>query len=129
MLSTNECAAIGDTQVTQQSWSKKQCQQWNWKAGQAGSVQLQNSLNPELCVMVKEDALAAGADLVLGNCAAKSSQWALQLLANGAVSLVSYHTKQVIDLPGCSLFDGVALKQAPALSDAICQQFQLRAAD
>lgn len=129
VLSTNECAATDDTQVTQQSWSKKQCQQWNWKAGQAGFIQLQNSLNPELCVMVKEDALAAGADLVLGNCAAKSSQWALQLLANGAVSLLSQHTKQVVDLPSCSLFDGVGLKQTPEQSDAICQQFQLRAVD
>lgn len=129
VLSTKECTATGDTQVTQQSWSKKQCQQWNWKVGQAGSVQLQNSLNPELCVIVKDDALAAGADLLLGNCAAKSSQWALQLLANGAVSLLSQHTKQVVDLPSCSLFDGVGLKQVPEQSDAICQQFQLRAVD
>ncbi|CAI3794198.1 family 43 glycosylhydrolase [Rheinheimera sp. MM224] len=129
VLSTQDCAADSDTQVTQQSWSKQGCQQWNWKAGQAGSVQLQNSLNPELCVIVKDDALAAGADLVLGNCAAKSSQWALQLLANGAVSLLSQHTKQVVDLPSCSLFDGVGVKQTPEQSDAICQQFQLRAAD
>ena len=129
VLSTDNCAAKSGVFVTQQGWTKQQCQQWNWKAGQAGSVQLQNSQNPQLCVQVKEDALAAGADLLLGNCAAKSSQWSLQLLANGAVSLLSLHTKQVIDLPGCSLFDGEVLKQAPALSDAICQQFQLRSAD
>jgi GH43 family beta-xylosidase len=129
VLSTKECAATDDTQVTQQSWSKQGCHQWNWKAGQAGFIRLQNSLNPELCVMVKEDALAAGADLVLGNCAAKSSQWALQLLANGAVSLVSHHTKQLVDLPGCSLFDGVKLTQAPEQQSSICQQFQLRAVD
>ncbi|MGY5796541.1 family 43 glycosylhydrolase [Rheinheimera faecalis] len=129
VLSTKECAATGDTQVTQQSWTKQACQQWNWKAGQGGSVQLQNSLNPELCVIVKDDALAAGADLVLGNCAAKSSQWALQLVVNGAVSLLSQHTKQVVDLPSCSLFDGVGVKQTPEQSDAICQQFQLRAVD
>lgn len=129
VLSTKECAATGDTQVTQQSWTKQACQQWNWKAGQAGFIQLQNSLNPELCLMVKEDALAAGADLLLGNCAAKSSQWALQLLANGAVSLLSQHTKQRGDLPGCSLFDGVKLIQAPEQQGSICQQFQLRAVD
>lgn len=38
-------------------------------------------------------------------------------------------TEQAIDLPGCCLFDGEVLKQAPALSDSICQQFQLRSAD
>lgn len=129
VLSTEGCAADNDALVTQQSWTKQGCQQWNWKAGQAGFIQLQNSLNPELCLMVKEDALAAGADLVLGNCAAKSSQWALQLLSNGAVSLVSQHTKQLVDLPGCSLFDGVKLTQAPNQPDSVCQQFQLRAVD
>ncbi len=129
VLSTEDCAAGNDTLVTQQSWSKQGCQQWNWKAGQAGYVQLQNSLNPELCVMVKDDALAAGADLVLGNCATKSSQWALQLLTNGAVSLLSPHTKQRVDLPSCSLYDEVTLKQAPVQPDAGCQQFQLRAVD
>lgn len=129
VLSTENCTTNSGALVTQQSWSKQQCQQWNWKAGQAGYVQLQNSLNPELCVMVKDDALAAGADLVLGNCATKSSQWALQLLTNGAVSLLSTHTKQRVDLPSCSLFDGVGLKQTPEQSDAICQQFQLRAVD
>lgn len=129
VLSTEDCTAGNNTLVTQQSWSKQGCQQWNWKAGQAGYVQLQNSQNPELCLIVKDDALATGADLVLGNCAAKSSQWALQLLTNGAVSLLSQHTKQVVDLPSCSLFDGVGLKQTPEQSDAICQQFQLRTAD
>jgi len=129
VLSTEDCTAGNNTLVTQQSWNKQGCQQWNWKAGQAGYVQLQNSLNPELCLIVKDDALATGADLVLGNCAAKSSQWALQLLTNGAVSLLSQHTKQVVDLPSCSLFDGVGLKQTPEQSDAICQQFQLRTAD
>ncbi len=129
VLSTEDCTAGNNTLVTQQSWSKQGCQQWTWKAGQAGYVQLQNSLNPELCLIVKDDALATGADLVLGNCATKSSQWALQLLANGALSLLSQHTKQVVDLPSCSLFDGVGVKQAPEQSDAICQQFQLRTAD
>lgn len=129
VLSTEDCTAWNNTLVTQQSWSKQGCQQWTWKAGQAGYVQLQNSLNPELCLIVKDDALAPGADLVLGNCATKSSQWALQLLANGALSLLSQHTKQVVDLPSCSLFEGVGVKQAPEQSDAICQQFQLRTAD
>ena len=129
VLSTQGCAATSDTRLTQQSWSNQSCQQWSWKAGQTGFIQLQNSLNPQLCVVVKDDALASGADLILGSCAAKSSQWALQLLANGAVSLVSQHTKHLIDVPGCSLFDAVELKQAPAMTDAICQQFQLRAVD
>lgn len=129
VLSTQDCAATSGAQVIQQSWTQQGCQQWRWKAGQAGHVQLQNSLNPELCLTVKDEALAAGADLVLGNCAAKSSQWALQLLDNGAVSLLSVHTKQRVDLPSCSLYDQVTLKQAPEHSDAICQQFQLRAAD
>lgn len=129
VLSTEDCTAGNNTLVTQQSWSKQGCQKWTWKAGQAGYVQLQNSLNPELCLIVKDDALAPGADLVLGNCATKSSQWALQLLANGALSLLSQHTKQVVDLPSCSLFEGVGVKQAPEQSDAICQQFQLRTAD
>ena len=129
VLSTENCATNGGALVTQQSWSKQQCQQWNWKAGQAGFIQLQNNLDPELCVMVKDDALAAGADLVLGNCTAKSSQWALQLLTNGAVSLLSLHTKQRVDLPSCSLYDEVTLKQAPVQADAACQQFQLRAVD
>ena len=129
VLSTENCAADTDALVTQQSWTKQGCQQWHWKAGRAGFIQLQNSLNPELCLWVKDDALAAGADLVLGHCAAKSSQWALQLLSNGAVSLVSQHTKQLVDLPGCSLFDGGKLTQAPEQPDSVCQQFQLRAVD
>jgi GH43 family beta-xylosidase len=127
VLSTEHCAASNGALVTQQSWTKQSCQQWHWKAGQAGHVLLQNSQNPELCVQVKEDALTAGADLLLGNCAAKTSQWALQLQPNGAVSLLSRHTKNVADVPSCSLFDAVALKQALTSVDAICQQFQLRA--
>jgi GH43 family beta-xylosidase len=127
VLSAIDCAVPNGTQVTQQSWNNQHCQQWQWKAGQAGYLQLQNSQNPEFCLQVKDEALAAGADLVLGHCAAKSSQWALQLLPSGAVSLLSVHTKQQADVPSCSLFDAVALKQAPAASDAICQQFQLRA--
>ena len=129
VLSTADCASQDGTLITQQSWSQQQCQQWNWKVGQAGFLQLQNGQNPELCVQVNQDALAAGADLILGSCSAKSSQWALQLLTNGAVSLFSANTKQAVDLPGCSLFDAVALKQAPAAADAICQQFQLRNPD
>ena len=126
VVATADCATTAGTLLTQHSWTNQTCQQWNWKAGQAGFIQLQNSLNPQLCVQVKQDALAAGADLVLGDCASKSSQWALQLLANGAVSLVSQHTKQIVDLPSCSLHDEVALKQAPQLTDSLCQQFQLR---
>lgn len=129
VLSTEGCAADSGVALTQHSWTGQTCQQWRWKAGQAGFVQLQNLQNPQLCMQVKEDALAAGAALVLGNCAAKSSQWSLQLLENGALTLLSPHTKQAVDLPACSLFNEVALKQAPALSDAICQQFQLRTAD
>ena len=127
--STQGCSAENGTALIQQNWVNQGCQQWNWKAGQQGYVQLQNSQNPELCVQVKEDALAAGAELVLGNCAARSSQWALQLLANGALSLFSQHSKQRADLPSCSLQDQEKLKQAPALPDVICQQFQLRTAN
>jgi tRNA/tmRNA/rRNA uracil-C5-methylase (TrmA/RlmC/RlmD family) len=126
VVATADCAATAGTLLTQHSWTNQTCQQWNWKAGQAGFIQLQNSQNSQLCVQVKQDALAAGADLVLGDCASKSSEWALQLLANGAVSLVSQHTKQIVDLPSCSLHDEVALKQAPQLTDSLCQQFQLR---
>jgi GH43 family beta-xylosidase len=129
VLSTADCSSLDGTLLTQQSWSQQQCQQWSWKVGQDAFLQLQNSQNSELCVQVKQDALAAGADLVLGSCSAKSSQWALQILDNGAISLFSQHTKQQVELPGCSLFDGVEMKQAPALPDAICQQFQLRAVD
>lgn len=129
VLSTKDCVTTDGVSVTQQSWTKQSCQQWIWKAGQTGFVQLHNSQNPELCVLVKDDALAAGADLVLGSCAAQSSQWALRVLANGSVSLLSRHTKQQVDVPSCSLYDEVGLKQAPVQPDADCQQFQLRAAD
>jgi hypothetical protein len=129
VLSTKQCIAGKQALVTQQSWTKQDCQQWIWKAGQAGYLQLQNSQSSQLCLQVKQDALAAGAELQLGDCETKSSQWALQVLENGAFSLFSPHTKHWVDVPACSLFDDVNLKQAPASADSLCQQFQLRAAD
>ncbi len=112
--------------IEQTAWSDGDFQKWSFEATDSGYFELQPTHADDRCITVEDDSIVPGANLVLGACDRKTSQWRLKFLEGGAVSLVNRYTHQVMDLASCGLADGTNLAQGPQL-ETKCQRFHLRA--
>lgn len=117
-------SACADGAIAQQAWQAKACQQWQIRSKANGLWQLQNQADSKKCLQIDNNAVVAGAQVILGDCMQQSSDWQAVWTADG-VLLNNAYSKQVLDIAHCGLADGTDIAQAPRLAGA-CQTFQLR---
>lgn len=127
VLSTVDCNSPQGAALTQDGWTGQSCQQWQFRQGENGKLQLSNLQQPELCAQVAGNALGFGASIVLGSCDAEASSWYLNPNQHGSMQLLSAHSQHGLEVPSCSLFNGATLAQGPADADSFCQRFHIRA--
>lgn len=127
VLSTVDCNSSQGAALTQDGWTGQSCQQWQFRQGENGKLQLSNLQQPELCAQVAGNALGFGASIVLGSCDAEASSWYLNPNQHGSMQLLSAHSQHALEVPSCSLFNGATLAQGPADADSFCQRFHIRA--
>lgn len=112
--------------IEQLAWNYGDYQKWHFQATESGYFELRPSHAKDRCLAVAEQSIVPGANLELGECGSKTSQWRLKFLEGGAVGLFNRYTSQVMDLASCGLADGTNLAQGPDLNTK-CQRFHLRA--
>jgi GH43 family beta-xylosidase len=124
-LSTAQCTINEGDNIEQSSWSKQDCQLWNFAASEAGFVQLKPKNTEEYCAAITQNAMVPGANVSLANCTEKTTEWLLQPAVGGGFSLINRYTKQALNLANCGLADGTNIAQAPSMNNN-CQIFHFR---
>lgn len=103
-------------------WNKKATQRWQFAHVENGFYNIKNQ--QQQCVALADKAIVPGNALVVGDCADKTAQWALEFLDNGTQKITNRVSGLVIDLASCGVANHTLLAQAPYLN-TICQQFRL----
>ena len=126
VLSVADCATTAGSNVEQNEWKNKQCQQWTFKHTENAFYEI--STNANTCLSVADAAMGAGANIEQNSCGSQHSQWQLNFLPDGAVSFEARLSKKTLNLSSCGLANKTNIAQAPWL-DTICQRFYLRSVD
>lgn len=124
-LSVAGCSTLEGANIEQQAWAHQTCQKWQFSHTDTGYFQLHPADAPQQCIASVDDAIVPGANLILDNCEAKTSQWRITPVAGGGVTLVNRYSKQAMDVANCGLADGTNIAQGPNLANQ-CQVFHLR---
>jgi hypothetical protein len=120
-----DCSVEQGANVQQWEWLGSECQHWAFEHTDSGYYQVRPQHNPAACLSVAGASVAAGGNLVQGDCAGDHAQWRVEPLADGTLRFMPRHNDLVLDLDFCRLENGTNFGQWSWL-DNDCQRFVLR---
>lgn len=120
------CSTAAGAILQQWEWTGSPCQRYTFTSAANGYVQLHPTSSAAQCLGVTSSGTADGATVTQGACSATSSQWRIELLADGTLRFVAVHSGKSLDLAGCGLANGTRLNQWSTL-DNQCQRFRIAA--
>lgn len=120
------CTTAAGAVLQQHQWLGSPCQRTTFTPTTDGFVEMRPASTPSLCLGVRDGSTADGAAVVQGPCGVAHAQWRVEPMPDGTTRLVARHSGKVLDLAGCGLADGTALRQWSELGNP-CQRFRLAA--